>query len=127
MCNCFSKNLQLREAAKRDVGTGTNQIPDMSSFTSGGDGGEVYWFKQPGSNGKVLMTQSSIGMAPVGDSTITLPVAPPTKLNFVEITISEAGVKPDGPLGCNKLNATQFKISNWGSTPVQFIFVAWCE
>lgn len=120
-------NLQLREAAKRDVGTGTNQIPDMSSFTSGGDGGEVYWFKQPGSNGKVLMTQSSIGMAPVGDSTITLPVAPPTKLNFVEITISEAGVKPDGPLGCNKLNATQFKISNWGSTPVQFIFVAWCE
>lgn len=117
----------MREAAKRDVGTGTNQIPDMSSFTSGGDGGEVYWFKQPGSNGKVLMTQSSIGMAPVGDSTITLPVAPPTKLNFVEITISEAGVKPDGPLGCNKLNATQFKISNWGSTPVQFIFVAWCE
>ena len=32
MCNCFSKNLQLGEAAKRDVGTGANQIPDMSAF-----------------------------------------------------------------------------------------------
>ncbi|MEH4621902.1 phage tail protein, partial [Enterobacter roggenkampii] len=31
MCNCFSKNLGLQEAAKRDVGTGVNQIPDMSS------------------------------------------------------------------------------------------------
>ncbi|MDK7602282.1 hypothetical protein QP556_14690 [Citrobacter freundii] len=32
MCNCFSKNLGLKESAKRDVGTGVNQIPDMSSF-----------------------------------------------------------------------------------------------
>lgn len=35
-------NLQLGEAAKRDVGTGTGQIPDMSSFQSGGG-----WFKLP--------------------------------------------------------------------------------
>jgi phage-related tail fiber protein len=28
-------NLSLKEAAKRDVGTGVNQIPDMSAFTSG--------------------------------------------------------------------------------------------
>ena len=34
MCNCFSKNLGLKEAAKRDVGTGANQLPDMSSFQS---------------------------------------------------------------------------------------------
>ncbi|MCC9336683.1 hypothetical protein LN403_26455, partial [Enterobacter hormaechei subsp. steigerwaltii] len=33
MCNCFSKNLGLGEAAKRNVGTGANQIPDMGSFT----------------------------------------------------------------------------------------------
>ncbi|MDR5981248.1 phage tail protein, partial [Escherichia coli] len=31
MCNRFSKNLGLGEAAKRDVGTGENQIPDMSA------------------------------------------------------------------------------------------------
>ena len=35
MCNCFSKNLGLKEAAKRDVGTGVNQIPGMSFFIQG--------------------------------------------------------------------------------------------
>ena len=34
--------LQLGEAAKRDVGSGASQIPDMSSFQSGGG-----WFKLP--------------------------------------------------------------------------------
>ncbi|ENU7902595.1 phage tail protein, partial [Escherichia coli] len=34
--------LGLGEAAKRDVGTGENQIPDMASFASG-DG----WMKLP--------------------------------------------------------------------------------
>ncbi|WP_447535959.1 phage tail protein [Escherichia coli] len=38
----FLQNLQLGEAAKRDVGTGASQIPDMSSFQSGGG-----WFKLP--------------------------------------------------------------------------------
>ncbi|MGP0817656.1 phage tail protein, partial [Escherichia coli] len=37
----------LGEAAKRGVGTGENQIPDMASFASG-DG----WMKLP--NGKIL-------------------------------------------------------------------------
>ncbi|MDC7884968.1 hypothetical protein OIU06_13785, partial [Escherichia coli] len=32
--NTALKNLGLREAAKRDVGTGANQIPDMSLFAS---------------------------------------------------------------------------------------------
>ncbi|EJL0335928.1 phage tail protein, partial [Escherichia coli] len=41
------KNVGLGEAAKRDVGTGENQIPDMASFASG-DG----WMKLP--NGKIL-------------------------------------------------------------------------
>ncbi|WP_434219275.1 gp53-like domain-containing protein, partial [Citrobacter sedlakii] len=40
--SAFLKNLQLGEAAKRDVGTGANQIPDMNSF-SYGDG----WLKLP--------------------------------------------------------------------------------
>ncbi|MEK8372160.1 hypothetical protein P2N85_18305, partial [Escherichia coli] len=30
---CIFINVGLGEAAKRDVGTGTNQIPDMGSFT----------------------------------------------------------------------------------------------
>lgn len=35
-------NLGLKEAAKREVGTGTNQIPDMGAFASGSG-----WFKLP--------------------------------------------------------------------------------
>nr|WP_249417005.1 phage tail protein [Citrobacter freundii] len=31
---CIFLNVGLGEAAKRDVGTGTNQIPDMSKWTS---------------------------------------------------------------------------------------------
>ncbi|MCU6182641.1 phage tail protein [Citrobacter cronae] len=36
------KNLRLGEAAKRDVGSGVGQVPDMSNFQSGGG-----WFKLP--------------------------------------------------------------------------------
>lgn len=39
----FLKNLGLGEAAKRDVGTGDNQIPDMGAFASGSG-----WFRLPG-------------------------------------------------------------------------------
>ncbi|EFH1083613.1 hypothetical protein BF128_004824 [Escherichia coli] len=37
------ENLGLGEAAKRDVGTGENQIPDMGAFASGSG-----WFRLPG-------------------------------------------------------------------------------
>ncbi|POV42774.1 MULTISPECIES: gp53-like domain-containing protein [unclassified Enterobacter cloacae complex] len=36
------RNVGLKEAAKREVGTGTNQIPDMGAFASG-----TGWFKLP--------------------------------------------------------------------------------
>ncbi|MGV4115190.1 phage tail protein, partial [Citrobacter freundii] len=36
------RNVQLGEAAKRDVGSGAGQVPDMISFQSGGG-----WFKLP--------------------------------------------------------------------------------
>lgn len=38
--------LGLKTAALRDVGTGTNQIPDMSAFSSGG-AGSSWWLKLP--------------------------------------------------------------------------------
>lgn len=47
LATAITTNLGLGEAAKRDVGTGENQIPDMASFASG-DG----WMKLP--NGKIL-------------------------------------------------------------------------
>ncbi|HAW7858563.1 TPA: phage tail protein [Escherichia coli] len=39
---CIFLNVQLGEAAKRNVGSGSGQIPDMSNFQSGGG-----WFKLP--------------------------------------------------------------------------------
>ncbi|MEP8232077.1 phage tail protein [Escherichia coli] len=39
----FLQNLGLGEAAKRNVGTGDNQIPDMGAFASGSG-----WFRLPG-------------------------------------------------------------------------------
>ncbi|MCT8341890.1 MULTISPECIES: gp53-like domain-containing protein [Photorhabdus] len=43
--NAFVKNLGLNEAAKRQVGTGINQIPDMSFFTKNLN--ETGWQKSP--------------------------------------------------------------------------------
>ncbi|BDO86057.1 hypothetical protein TUM9754_35360 [Escherichia coli] len=39
---CIFINVGLGEAAKRNVGTGENQIPDMSAFPSGKN-----WFQLP--------------------------------------------------------------------------------
>ncbi len=66
------ENLQLGEAAKRNVGTGANQIPDMNSFTSGSST-TADWYKLPGG----LLIQSGINaVGYIGSPfTIGLPVA----------------------------------------------------
>ncbi|EAQ3164742.1 phage tail protein [Salmonella enterica] len=71
MCNCFSKNLGLKEAAKRDVGTGANQIPDMSA-----------WQRTPGSNrwrklpdGTIIQIGISLSGSLGAPANITLPVS----------------------------------------------------
>ncbi|MGL0813393.1 gp53-like domain-containing protein [Citrobacter freundii] len=55
--NSIFLNVQLGEAAKRNVGTGHNQIPDMSSFQSG-----TGWQMLPGG----LIIQSCIVSIPLG-------------------------------------------------------------
>src|SRR5476649_1628277 len=62
----FMENLGLGDAAKRSVGTGTNQIPDMNGFASG-DG----WMKLP--SGKII--QSGYSNAEIGTAGF--------KLNFL--------------------------------------------
>ncbi|HAW4260734.1 TPA: phage tail protein, partial [Escherichia coli] len=66
--------LGLGEAAKRDVGTGENQIPDMTSFASG-DG----WMKLP--NGKILQYGRGEAMPKLSTQTmrITFPIPFPKK------------------------------------------------
>lgn len=82
MCNCFSKNLQLGEAAKRDVGTGTNQIPDMSSFAGGPASG---YQKLPG--GLIIQWGVSGASSSTGQATATFPIAFPN--NLINVIVSE--------------------------------------
>ncbi|WP_312766077.1 gp53-like domain-containing protein [Enterobacter soli] len=59
--------LGLGTAAKRDVGTGTNNIPDMNSFASG-----TGWSRLP--NGKILQWGSYTNPGSVFSGTITFPI-----------------------------------------------------
>ncbi|MFZ1871480.1 MAG: hypothetical protein WAU54_01605 [Chania sp.] len=64
-------NLGLKSAAKRDVGGGVNQIPDMSFFTFGNG-----WTKYP--SGVIHQYGLSGPIAPNGTQTITFPIPFPT-------------------------------------------------
>ncbi|EEC7727551.1 hypothetical protein E9E28_003026 [Escherichia coli] len=81
------ENLDLGEAAKRNVGTGENQVPDMNSFgnslTANG------YQKLPGG---MIIQWGSFSVSPTGGSVgtvdITLPVAFPAACRSVNALIS---------------------------------------
>ncbi|EIW7135612.1 phage tail protein [Escherichia coli] len=85
------KNLDLGEAAKRDVGTGENQIPDMASFASG-DG----WMKLP--NGKILQYGRGAVTPTLSTQTmrITFSIPFPKKADCAMLTHSGDGGAPLG-------------------------------
>ncbi|MGV1724257.1 gp53-like domain-containing protein [Escherichia coli] len=91
MCNRFSKNLGLKEAAKREVGTGTNQIPDMGAFASG-----TGWFKLP--SGHIVQFGTYSGNTTrfiSGNFPIPFPTQP-----LISISIMSDAVQsnPSGPI-----------------------------
>ncbi|ARA17715.1 hypothetical protein AM365_12735 [Escherichia coli] len=59
----FLQNLQLGEAAKRDVGTGNNQLPDMSAFGMSRNG-QTAWDILP--NGMIRQA-GTVTLTPVGN------------------------------------------------------------
>ncbi|EAB6439540.1 phage tail protein [Salmonella enterica subsp. enterica serovar Mbandaka] len=64
---CIFINVGLGEAAKRGVGTGENQIPDMASFTSGPG-----WMKFP--DGTIIQFGVNIA-GPIGyPKTVNFPI-----------------------------------------------------
>lgn len=69
-------DLQLGEAAKRGVGTGANQIPDMASFSHTVIDGYTHVFSFP--NGMVIQTGRYTAPNYVG--TLTFPVPFPSRL-----------------------------------------------
>lgn len=87
----FLQNLGLGEAAKRGVGTGENQIPDMASFASG-DG----WMKLP--NGKILQYGRGAVTPTLSTQTmrITFSIPFPKKVDCAMLTHSGDGGAPLG-------------------------------
>ncbi|WP_429866866.1 gp53-like domain-containing protein [Escherichia coli] len=88
---CIFINVDLGEAAKRDVGTGENQIPDMASFASG-DG----WMKLP--NGKILQYGRGAVTPTLSTQTmrITFSIPFPKKVDCAMLTHSGDGGAPLG-------------------------------
>lgn len=84
-------NLGLGEAAKRNVGTEENQIPDMASFASG-DG----WMKLP--NGKILQYGRGAVTPTLSTQTmrITFSIPFPKKVDCAMLTHSGDGGAPLG-------------------------------
>lgn len=110
-------NLGLKEAAKREVGTGLGQIPDMSAFTSGPG-----WVRFP--EGTTIQ-QGSAGFATgVNNQYVTLPRAF-SSANFRVATVwNDVGVPQGGAtaqaaadigLGAGTKTTTRFGLWQGGS------------
>ncbi|WP_140918462.1 gp53-like domain-containing protein [Limnobaculum xujianqingii] len=87
------QNLNLKDAALRSVGTGVNQIPDMSSFSSsvgtGGSLGAAGFQRLPG--GYIRQWGTSVANAS-GDVTINYPVAFSVKPDAVYFGYKQSSV-----------------------------------
>lgn len=96
-------NLGLKSAAKRDVGTGTNQIPDMASFAAGPG-----WMKFP--SGKIIQygyqTSSSSGSV-----VVSFPIPFPTQCFGVTGAGTDASAA--NIAGCQIIDKAGFFLSAW--------------
>lgn len=96
-------DLGLKSAAQRDVGTGTNQIPDMNSFTSGPG-----WMKFP--SGKIIQygfQTSSVSGAII----VNFPIPFPTQCYGVTGAGTDAGSA--NIAGCQVIDKAGFNLSAW--------------
>lgn len=106
---CIFINVGLGEAAKRDVGTGANQIPDMSSFGAGSG-----WCQLP--NGKLLQWGAYTGTA--ASATINFPIPFPTTQGRVILSLSGTATNTDTSYiiqDDNLLSRTSFSFRRTGS------------
>lgn len=106
-------NLGLGEAAKRDVGTASNQIPDMTSFTHTVIDSQTQVFTFP--NG--MMLQIGLFTAPNYTGTLTFPVPFPTQalaiagMNF-NSTLGDPSVISSYGMYFNDSGKTKISISS---------------
>ncbi|NUL36313.1 gp53-like domain-containing protein [Kosakonia sacchari] len=81
--------LGIKTAGLRDVGTGTNQIPDMSSQQKGLTGG-AGWLKMP--NGMIFQWGNTPGVSGGANAAVSFPIAfPNTAAGIVFQPLSDVG------------------------------------
>lgn len=107
------KNLGLREAAKRDVGNGANQLPDMSNF-AGSLGFNGYQKLPTG----LIIQWGALNVngtsGAVGTTDISFPIAFPTAFRHLSALMST-----NDP----SMRFTGFDIGNTTTTKVRFTYV----
>lgn len=118
--------LGLGEAAKRDVGTGANQIPDMSSFSYSTSGTGAFVMRLPGG---IIIQGDNFTVDSNGYALITMGVAM-SDYQVVACEGQSGGWLSDGGIysfftsyGCTKVNASQFSVrsASWRSSDKNFI------
>lgn len=95
----------MGEAAKRDVGNGANQIPDMSYFATGSGGGIRYTRLPDGT----IIQRGQINVYG-GGSTITLPQAMPSSSYVVLATDVDANAGSGSCLAGSALTTSTFQL-----------------
>ena len=93
LVNQILENLGLGEAATRNVGTDTGQVPDMSSFTTGHSGAADWpnpksgWSKGPDG----VITQWGIFGFPVGQTgtNVVFPLPFPARVESITLTMAD--------------------------------------
>ncbi|HGU7798317.1 TPA: hypothetical protein ACNBG0_000576 [Escherichia coli] len=106
LATAITTNLGLGEAAKRNVGNGQNQIPDMAAFASSLS--STGFQKLPSG----LIIQWSI-VSGASNYTVTYPVTFPNRslaLLAVPHTTSVAGISAMGIANCSDISKSQFYI-----------------
>nr|WP_249417154.1 hypothetical protein [Citrobacter freundii] len=96
-------NLGLKSAAQRDVGTGTNQIPDMASFAAGPG-----WMKFP--SGKIIQYGYQTSGAS-GAIIVNFPIPFPTQCYGVTGAGTDANAA--NIAGCQVIDKAGFNLSAW--------------
>ncbi|MFC2858653.1 phage tail protein [Citrobacter farmeri] len=113
-------NLGLGEAAKRAVGAGTNQIPDMNTFArnlvSNG------WQKLPG--GMVIQWGMGGMEAGVNAGDVTFPIAFPSNVFAILVTDTGAASVPYGTTNRSKTGFTLTRAATSGAGNVNGFYLA---
>lgn len=112
-----SVKANLGTAALRNVGTGSNQIPDMSSFTKGNG-----WVRFP--NGTIIQRGTLDINANTINVNVSLPVPFTSSDYTVLATITASDPAPSRPVGGTPFSLSALRLSNWSATLAKTSWIA---